>query len=301
MPNTSIVIFAFNRPDHLAKTLEHLSRADRFLELPVCFFIDGPRNDGEKEAVSEVLNLANSFQHPNVQIHANPENKGLRPSIISGLSKVFKQFDQAIILEDDILVHPEFISYHLNCLDVFNARNDVWSVSGFVIPQVGKDCFKATNEDILLAPRASSWGWSTWKVKWQQAIWDNNAIKAHFLNNYWTYHKTGGDKLRMLTRELSGKSSSWAIIWDYNHFMNSSFCVYPSSSLVANIGLDYSGTHSKPKDNYAVNLDDFKGNFDFKSNIQIHNKVFKIFSKINLKFYRLPFDLLKVLVLKFKS
>jgi hypothetical protein len=300
MSNTAVVIFAFNRPDHLTRTLEQLSRAERFLELPFYFFIDGPRNDNEKKSVDEVLKIANTCKHPNVNIQSNTVNKGLRPSIISGLSQVFKEYEQAIVLEDDILVHTDFINYHLNCLDGFKTRSDVWSVSGFVIPQVGKDCFQATHDDLVLAPRASSWGWSTWKVKWEQAIWDNNAIKAHFLSNYWNYHKTGGDKLRMLTRELSGNSSSWAIIWDYNHFLNSAFCVYPSSSLVSNIGLDYSGTHSKPKDNYSVNLADFKSNIEIKPDIQINKKIVKIFSKINLKFYRLPFDLLKVLLLKLK-
>lgn len=298
MKKTAIVIFAFNRPDHLSATLDYLSRSKKAFELPLIFFIDGPRNDAEKKAVEDVVNLAEKFIHPLKQIYCQKSNYGLKKSVITGINVVFETFDQAIILEDDICINQEFINFHLKCLEMYYERNDIWSISGFVIPEIGYKANKITSEELVLAPRASSWGWSTWKYKWNQANWDSKFIANSLKFNYKDYSRTGGDKLRMLLREIEGKSNSWAIIWDYNHFINKAYCVYPVKPLIKNIGLDNSGTHSKPKKAYEVILDEGYITSKFLKDIKPNESIMKLFSKINRKLHRFPLDFFNLL--KFK-
>lgn len=295
MKETAIIIFAFNRPEHLRSTLSHLSKCDSVLSIPVFFFIDGPRSDSERKVVDEVRLIAESFKHPQKQIISKTVNNGLKKSVISGISTVFESFDRAIILEDDICVNHEFLNYHLRCLEIYEEREEIWSVSGFVIPSIGNEAFKLTGDELVLAQRASSWGWSTWRTRWIKANWDSNYISKSLKMNYKKYGMTGGDKLRMILREMSGKSSSWAIIWDYNHFINSAYCVYPVKSLIKNIGLDNSGTHSKPLRAYEVRLDENVFIENFKTDIKPNDRIRKLFSRINSKPYRWILDKFKLL------
>lgn len=298
--STAIVIFAFNRPDHLQQTLAHLSLNPEVGDLPVYFFIDGPRNEKDVKAIQQVKDLAQSFNAAKLNILARDKNLGLKRSVIAGISSVFESHEQAIILEDDICVSEKFVAYHLACLEKYKADNSIWSVSGYVIPELGANIEKVCTQPVVLAQRASSWGWSTWKSRWVQAEWNSDKVFSHFKDNYKSYGKTSGDKLRMIVRELGGKSSSWAIIWDYNHFLNNAYCIYPTHSYVRNIGLDNSGTHSKPKKSYVV--DTLNNYLPVLPDVLIpDSKVKALFSKINWKPYRWPLDtwrLLKLLLSK---
>lgn len=286
---TAIILFAFNRPEHLRETVEHLKLNKEFGQMSVFVFIDGPRHEGERQAVEKVKAVAQSVRAEGVEIVARESNLGLKRSVISGISRVFEQYEQAIILEDDICVSPEFIAFHLQCLDLYRDRPDIWSVSGFVIPEVGEKSRQLSGESAVLAQRASSWGWSTWKSRWSQAQWDSAEVLKQLAGNYRAYDKTGGDKLRMLVRELSGNSSSWAIIWDYNHFTHQAYCVYPVESYIRNIGLDNSGTHSKPLKAYDV-AELNHSPIDLNPEIRVNNKVLSVFSHINRKPYRWLLD-----------
>ena len=301
MRSTAIVIFAFNRPDHLAETLAHLSRAEGVNDLPLYVFVDGARHEREQEAVLAVRALAENFSHPQKTLHFKARNSGLKASVLAGVQIVFEQCDQIIVLEDDICVHPDFLQYHLKCLNLYEAQSDIWSVSAYVIPAIGKALHTQTGQELFMAPRASSWGWSTWKSRWQQAVWDKEIVLKHATQNCMAYHKTGGDKLRMLMREMAGKSSSWAILWDYSHFMHGAYCVYPHTSYVRNIGLDHSGTHSRPSAAYAADLTELKPVVKFEPVLNVVPAVNNAFRRINLKFYRTPFDLLKCMFHKLKA
>ena len=292
MHSHAIVVYAFNRPEHLAQTLQHLQEALGVNQIPLYFFIDGPRNDKDKSKIAEVQKLIEGFSHPLKKVHASVENFGLRNSVIGGLNRVFEEAETAMVLEDDICIHPEFINFHKLCLKNYSNQRNVFSISAYVIPQVGKECEYIAKEELFLAQRASSWGWSTWANRWKMAVWDNKVIASKYLKQPLAYHRSGGDKIRMLHNELLGKSHSWAIIWDFNHFMNQAYGLYPNRSLVKNVGLDDSGTHSKPYAPYQVDLNSFQIIRVYPFKIEVNTRVQKVFREINRKVYRYPLDLL---------
>lgn len=59
---------------------------------------------------------------------------------------------------------------------------------------------------------------------------------------------------RMLDRQMEGAIDSWAIRWCYAQSKLDALTVYPVHSLVQNIGLDGSGTHSGFASQYSVTL-----------------------------------------------
>jgi hypothetical protein len=117
-------------------------------------------------------------------------------------------------------------------------------------------------DDIYFSRRISSWGWATWKDRWDKAEWDmrwfgENMKDRAFLRDC---SRLGDDFLEMLRYQGEGQFSSWAVRWNLTCLKNKAFCVYPRRSLVRNIGLDDSGVHSRKrdKDSYHVDLLPFR-------------------------------------------
>ncbi|WP_460879139.1 hypothetical protein [Pontibacter rugosus] len=49
---------------------------------------------------------------------------------------------------------------------------------------------------------------------------------------------------QMLIDQINKKNDSWAIRWYASAFLENKYTLYPTKTLVKNIGLDMSGTHS---------------------------------------------------------
>jgi len=57
----------------------------------------------------------------------------------------------------------------------------------------------------------------------------------------------GSDLPQLLELQMKQKIDSWAIRFCFAHYQNSAYCVHPRTTLVHNMGLDGSGTHSRPE------------------------------------------------------
>jgi hypothetical protein len=292
-----IAIFTYNRPEHFRQTVRYLLFNAEARESDLYIFSDGARNEKDNAIVDEIRAYASGITgFRNVFMFPSEMNLGLKASIKKGISHVLSKHESVIVMEDDICVNSNFLNYHNQCLALYAGNRQIWSVSGFVIPEIGRDIEKQTGQKFFLTQRASSWGWSTWKDRWEKAEWNEAALLKYLMDdgNYGKYYKTGGDKIRMLLDRFEQKNNSWAIIWDFNHFMNGTFCLYPCISFIRNIGLDYSGVHSKPRAEYDVELE----NWDFNGSMLPEKPAssgyaIRRFSKINKKFYRDILDLIR--------
>lgn len=299
-----IAIFTFNRPDHFRQTISHLQLNREAIESDLYVFSDGPRSEKDKAVVDEIRAYAAGISgFRNVFLLSSDINLGLKASVKKGINHVLSQHDTIIVLEDDICVNKYFLDFHDQCLGRYKSNLDIWSVSGFVIPEIGKAIHSRTGEYYFLTRRASSWGWSTWKNRWEKANWDESELLAYLRKdgNYKKYYVTGGDKVRMLLDCFEKKNNSWAIIWDFNHFMNGAYCLYPCKSFIRNIGLDNTGVHSRPKAEYNVVLE----NWEFIPEMLPGKPLSPAYAQerfklLNRKFYRDVLDFFRFRVLKNK-
>lgn len=109
-----VVIFGFNRPQCIKKTIESLlqNRESRFSDLYV--FVDGPRKGkvGELEKIQEVQNIVKDVKGFNSLHYTFSEtNKGLALSVIEGVTQVLDLYGKVIVLEDDLLLAPNFLNF----------------------------------------------------------------------------------------------------------------------------------------------------------------------------------------------
>jgi hypothetical protein len=182
------------------------------------------------------------------------ENKGLARSIVDGINCVFNENDAIIVLEDDCVPMPNFISYMLQCLEKYKDNRQVYCVSGSSWPiDVEKDKY-----DVYFTRRTNSHGWGTWKDRWAKYEIDNQILDRIKNDEEKSLNLAmwGNDLEQMLHDRILGRNDSWAVYWGLKVVELQGVCIAPYVSLIKNIGFDGSGVHCGISDRFLVKLDD---------------------------------------------
>ena len=251
-----IVLFVYNRVDHTKKVVEGLLQNKEAKDSELYIFADGPKVDASKEeireikAVQEYILTIKGFKKHTIEV--SEKNRGCAPHTIYAISKIFQSYDKAIILEDDDIPTPYFLSFVNECLNKYQNDSHVWCVSGFtntnaMIPLEGSEAF--------MINRPVSWGFGTWKRCWDKVIWDIDNLKGLFR------HKSipigfdkweGPDSSTIMYGLFHGNNSSWSIRYNFAAYLNDAKTILPNKSLIINIGCDGTGTHSGKTSKYQI-------------------------------------------------
>ena len=250
-----IVLFAYKRKDTLQRSVEALKNCFLASECELTIFADGPKGKNDQKKVLEVrdyLKTVSGFK--NICIHLADKNKGISNSVIEGVTKIFSKSDRVIVLEDDIVVSRNFLLFMNENLSKYQDENSVFSISGYNYPFKVK---KNEKYDAFFLPRASSWGWATWKDRWCDLDWDVTGYKDFSLNKEQIreFHQAGSDLLRLLRKQQNEKMDVWDVRWVYNQFERRSLTVYPTISKVRNIGFDENATNTNTFNRYISKTD----------------------------------------------
>ncbi|MBK8569137.1 MAG: glycosyltransferase [Nitrosomonadales bacterium] len=236
-----IILFAFSRPEHTRRTLEALAANALADQSDLIVYADAARSERDAEAVCVVRELIRAaFGFRSVTLIERDVNFGLARNIIEGVSEVLCQHERIIVLEDDMVTSPFFLTYMNEALERYANDNRIISIHGYVYPVAG-----ALPEAFFL-PGADCWGWATWRRGW--AYFNPNGaqllreLKQRKLEHAFDY---GGSYpyTQMLEAQIAGANDSWAIRWYASAFLLGKLTLYPGRSLVHNIGNDASGTH----------------------------------------------------------
>ena len=241
-----LVLFVYKRADKLERCLKALEDNYEVENTDLYIFCDGPKSDVDIPSVQEVRKLVLSYskmtKFKKVNIIESEQNRGLANSIINGVSEVVKKYGKVIVLEDDLLVKPNFLRY-MNCaLDFYEKYQQIGSISAYTLPL--KE-LKNYNRDVYMIRKRECWGWGTWANRWNIVDWQvkdfQDYLKDKKKRKEFEKLQNGIDK--MLVAQMEGKIDSWAVRWCYHLFENKLLTVYPKKSTVINIGMDGSGTH----------------------------------------------------------
>lgn len=248
--NVPVVIFAFNRPHHLRQTLMSLAQNVGAQTTPVTIYCDGPRSAADADATAAVRATAKSCEgFAQVQTIERDTNYGLAQSVISGVSEQLSQHERVIVLEDDLVTSPFFLSYMNQALALYVDSDRVISIHGYMYP------VPTPLPETFFLRGADCWGWATWRRGWAYF----NPDGQHLLHELERQHLVSAFNLegaypflQMLRDQIAGRNNSWAIRWHASAFLADRLTLYPGRSLVHNIGNDASGTHSKFTATYDV-------------------------------------------------
>lgn len=250
-----IVIFAYNRLDELKAMIASLQRCVLADESDVYIYCDGPKDEfdlSKTQALREYVRGVNGFK--SLTIKESPTNKGLAPSIIAGVSEVINEHGEAIVLEDDLILSTNFLSWMNQCLTHYRDNQQVFSISGFT-PRINKHA--QYQSDAFFTPKAHSWGWATWADRWNKVDWDVNDWRqfSSDRNMQRSFNQLGSEMSGLLFDFKNGLKSSWWVRFCYSQFKLGKLTVYPIISKVANNGFSSEATHCNVYNRYPVEFD----------------------------------------------
>lgn len=244
-----VIVFAYNRPEHLQRTLDALTKNELAKESTLYIYCDGAKSDASTEQlarvqkVREVAQSAKGFKE--VLVKCSEQNKGLANSIIGGVTEVINQWGKVIVVEDDLLTSPYFLNYMNAALGHYEKFPAVFSVTGDRPPIDRMSIPEDYEYDVFVNLRSWSYGWGTWKNRWIGVDWDMPTFEEYIKRPYQieAFSRCGDDVHRMLLMQRNHQIDSWAIRFSYAHFINHAVVIMPVHSYITHIGFDGSGTH----------------------------------------------------------
>ena len=238
-----IAIFAYNRPHHLRRLFDSLTRCPEFVQSNVTVFVDGAKSASDLRATSEVFEFLRKLPHPNLCIRKSETNRGLRKSISDGVTEICRAYGRVVVLEDDLVLSPQALTFFNAALNKYGVNDRIWSVSGYVYHA---EHLALTNTALVL-PIAHPWGWATWQRAWSLApadpVIDLEQIGAKSFQR--VFDQNGLYKFtRLLQLAKEGLVDSWFIRWYYSMFLNDGLSIFPPRRLTKNYGIVGGGAHS---------------------------------------------------------
>lgn len=242
-----IVVFGYRRPDLLERLFDSLKRCDNVENYAFHIFIDGPKNPSEQAAIDASARVAESFcAGRNAVLTLNEVNQGLANSVIGGVSDVLREQDAVIVLEDDLELARDTLTYFELAINALEKRTDVMTVSAFQYPSTSIDFDIADTQRVVLLRRAHSWGWAIRKEDWERLVWDYDALRQWCDDPDFVEQMSaaGPDLLGMLKLGWEGKIDSWAVRMATNQVRQDKFSFYPAQTRVLNTGFGEGATHT---------------------------------------------------------
>ncbi|HBF34405.1 TPA: hemolytic protein HlpA-like protein [Candidatus Sumerlaeota bacterium] len=239
-----VALIIFNRPETTAQVFERIRQAQ-----PKQLFIiaDAPRPDraGEAERCAQARAITEQVDWDCTVLRNYAEaNMGCKWRPISGISWVFEQVEQAIILEDDCLPDLSFFPYCGELLERYRDNAQVMVINGnSYLPD---HC--TVQDSYAFTHLLRSWGWATWRRAWAlydvemkqwPAVRDSGELEKLFSPTVWHTSKIE------LERAYDGTyAQAWDYQWHFTILQNHGLCVRPAQNLVANLGVGGGGTHT---------------------------------------------------------
>lgn len=246
-----ITLFVYNRPTHTRRTIEALQKNILAKDSDLIIYSDAAKKPEAAEGVREVREYIRSISgFRSVSFVERDKNWGLANSIIDGVTAVVNEYGRIIVLEDDLETSPYFLSYMNDALAYHENTSEVMHVSGCRYPV---ESFGTDDTFFLHVPLC--WGWATWRRAWStfeknisiMDRFDKNMVKHFNFGNTYPYWQ-------QLELNRSGVLNTWFVFWYANVFLRGGLSLFPSRSLVRNIGMDGSGVHSGKSADYEVEL-----------------------------------------------
>lgn len=241
MAYAPILLFAYDRLEHLRQTVESLRRNELAAESELFVYSDAAKTNAEADNVAAVrayIHKISGFK--NVTITERNDNWGLARNIIDGVTTQVERFGRVVVLEDDLVVAPHFLEFMNDALDAYEDEPRVGHI------QACDFTHDPSLPDTFLIKWTGSWGWGTWKRAWKLFNPDGKALLEELEKRKLTrtFDFNGAYRFtRMLRRQIRGKNNSWAIRWNASLFLADVLSLNVGRSLVQNMGFDGSGTN----------------------------------------------------------
>ncbi len=244
-PKVPVIFLGFNRPYLARQTLKCIRD---YQPSHLYVVLDGPRQDVPSDStrcqeMRELIDFMVDWDCELVKDYSDT-NLGCANRVSTGITNAFKRYDQAIILEDDLIIDPSFFAFCEEMLVRYQQDDRIFSVTGdnFQHKKLRGD------SSYYFSKYMHCWGWATWKRAWSHydhsitplcgETWEDT-IQHYACSDqecqYW---------LKCFSEAQRGAINSWAYRWQFSCWKHRGLTITPQVNLVQNIGFGEHATHT---------------------------------------------------------
>ena len=214
----AIIIIGYKRRDSIERLLRSLERANYDGDtVDLVFSIDNSGTRIVEECAEEY-----EWKHGKKIIRTFPQRQGLRNHILS-CGNYFSEYDWLIVLEDDLIVSPNFYQYAKQTVEFYQNDDRIAGISLYshkrnalanrvFVPQDSR-------YDVFFQQYAQSWGQVWMKDAWQKFM------------NWYSEHENESLESDNFPQRISNWSSSWLKYHIKYCVETNRYFVYPYRSL----------------------------------------------------------------------
>lgn len=241
--SAAVLFLIFNRPDLTRHTFERIRMAR-----PRKLFIasDGPRAGypGEEDLCRDAREATYAIDWE-CEVHRldRETNLGCKLAVSSAITWFFNHVEEGIILEDDCLPDLSFFRFCSELLEHYRNNHSIGIISG--------DNFqlKPGQDSYYLSKYPHIWGWATWRRFWQHydvelSAWNGD---PNSISPYLQHRRVRKHFAKRFDAVKYGNKDTWDFQLAHLCFQLRAHCINPSNNLVANVGFDERGTHTRTK------------------------------------------------------
>lgn len=238
-----VVLLVYKRPDLTRRALDAVLRARPGRILVVA---DGPRAPDEAQACAATRAVIDEVPaEVAVERDFAEHNLGLRRRVTTGLDWAFSRTEEAIVVEDDCVAHPDFFALCDALLSRYRGDARVGQITG-ANPFSDRMRPGTRAWGYWFSAIGLPWGWATWRDRWLDHDVDMQHWPA-FLASGWLRDRfgavTGSQWERML--HYASEIDSWWIRWVLSQWVGGRASIVPRDNLVTNVGVDARAVHTR--------------------------------------------------------
>lgn len=248
-----IIVFAYNRPELLERTLETLSKNDLAGQSDLFVYCDGPKNTvsiEQSERIADCRKIAHAISgfKSHVVIERST-NIGLKANIVSAVTEIVNKYGRIIVIEDDIVTSPGFLHYMNDALEMYKDEERVMQISGYMWPH------KWPLPETFFYQAPCPWGWATWDRAWKYYNDNTSEIYDYWKTRWNEFNSFGGNYLqKQLEENYNSTLNTWYVKWHAAMRQRDALALYPGKSLVDNRGFGGDATNCYATDKFDVKL-----------------------------------------------
>lgn len=269
-----VLIVTYDRLEHLKKTITSLQSNIYAEQTDLFIASDYQRSDSEAKKVAAVRGyLKNIDGFKSVTVFAREKNLGVVDNSNLAVQFIFDKFDRFIIMNDDLVTAPGFLKFINEAFGRYGGNERVFSITGYCPPIQIPSTYQY---DAFFLGRMSAWGCSMTKDRYDSVREITREEFDEFAANKKlsrAFVEAGGEDLLVMLKDVAyGSLEAWDVRCMYTQFMKNQYTVYPTQSLILNIGFDGTGMHCGKTDRFDVALSD-KTTFYFPDDVVVDQRI----------------------------
>lgn len=249
MNKAPIAVSVYNRPLHFRNCIESLRQNLGAEDTILYISSDGPKDDRSRILVEQVRSYIKTIYGFKKIIAFTPNENTKKQVWYDTRQKLSDDNDRFIITEDDNVFSKFFLKFVNDGLNKYKYNDRVSAICGYNYPN-----FPMTRLESVALQHFTAWGYGTWRDRDVLSRFNMSALASDIFANkelFGSINRSIPHIAPMLRDMLDGRLIAGDVFVCSKLFMDNRICIFPSKSLVRNLGNDGSGEHCGVKNIYS--------------------------------------------------